>query len=59
MSLSQSIDISLNTGYPMSAIKSIQCVAVEDAQEQVLCALSDGRIMQFNCDLDIAAKIRD
>lgn len=43
----------------MSAIKTIQTVTVDENQDQVLCSLANGRILQFNCDLDIANRVRE
>lgn len=49
--------LTLNSGYPMSAVKSISSVQIEN-QEHTVCAMADGRLLQFIVDLEILDKIK-
>ena len=53
-----SILSSLNTSYPMTVVKSIESVFI-DGQDQVLCALADGTVLQFYVEMSIIQKMMD
>lgn len=46
----------LNTVYPVNAITSMQIISFRE-QENVICGLSDGKILQLSLDIALATRI--
>jgi hypothetical protein len=47
----------INCGLPVTVITGIASVSTEDSQDQVVCALADGRVLQFQVETKILGNI--